>query len=275
MAYTLKGKLQAIIDGLGTPAGDSMAADIAAIKALVDSLDVASIQAIVDEIEGTDFSSTTDSLKILSDNLDTVDGLVDDIKAKTDNLPASPCATADVANALVDVKHKDIGATFDPATDSLEAISDKLGVLGGATVQSYLYNISLAAGAPLRKEVTFADTAAAVPLFTVTGAVRVKITAVCTTGLASAGGCNIGLKAGTVDLIAATDATALAAGELWFDNSPTETTVTVATSTLEFNIGDGGDILIDVESAKQVDSGAMTFYVEWAPITGDGNVSVA
>lgn len=269
MAYTLKGKLQAIIDSLGTPAGADLAADVAAIKALVDSLDVASIQAVVEAIEGTNFSSTTDSLKIISD-------VIDVIKGKTDLLPASPAATADIANALVDVKNKDIGASFDPLTDSLEAISDKLGAFSwGATIQSYLYNISLVAGSPLRKDVIFSNTDANVTLFTVTGAVRAKITAVCTTSLASAAGCNIGLKAGNVDLIDATDATALTAGELWFDATPTESAATVATSTLEFNIGDGGDIVIDVETAKQVDSGAMVFYVEWAPISGDGNVSVA
>ena len=243
--YTLKGKLQAIIDSLGTPAGADLAADVAAIKA------------VVDLIKGY------------------TDTEVAAIKIKTDNLPASPAATADIANALVDVKHKDGGATFDPLTDSLEAISDKLGVLGGATVQSYLYNLSLVAGSPLRKEVIFDNTTDDVILFTVTGAVRAKITAVCTTSLLSAAGCNIGLKAGNAELIEATDATALIAGELWFDATPTESVVDVATSTLEFNIGDGGDIVIDVEDLKQVDSGAMTFYVEWTPISGDGNVSVA
>lgn len=126
MAYTLKGKLQAIIDGLGTPAGADLAADIAAIKSVVDALDTATLQTLIEAIQGTGFSDVTDSLKVISDNVDIVDGLVDAIKAKTDNLPASPCATADVANALVDVKHKDIGATFDPATDSLEAISNKI-----------------------------------------------------------------------------------------------------------------------------------------------------
>lgn len=35
--YTLKGKLQAILDSLGTPAGADLAADIAEIKALVDA----------------------------------------------------------------------------------------------------------------------------------------------------------------------------------------------------------------------------------------------
>jgi hypothetical protein len=104
--------IASIYSRLGAPAGASVSADIAAIKSIVD-----------------DVKSYTDT-EIAA------------IKAKTDNLPASPCATADVANALVDVKNKDIGATFSAATDSLEAISEKVGeladVAGTTSIIAYL-----------------------------------------------------------------------------------------------------------------------------------------
>jgi len=104
MANTLKGKLAALeVLCAGLPTDPADASDIASL--------IAAVKAVVDDIK-----SYTDTE-------------VAAIKAKTDNLPVSPCATADVANALVDVKHKDINATFAPATDSLEAISDKLGTI--------------------------------------------------------------------------------------------------------------------------------------------------
>lgn len=154
MANTLKGKLQAIVDGMGTPAGASQAADIAAIKAVVDLIkgyadtEIASIL----EDTGTTLPAT---LTGIEGKIDIIDGLVDAeviktaaIKAKTDNLPVSPAATADIANALVDVKHKDINATFDASTDSLEALSDKITVVDGIVddIKALLGDADLVAG---------------------------------------------------------------------------------------------------------------------------------
>ncbi len=96
--------ISAKVDGL--PSDPADASDLAAL--------IAAIKSVVDDIK-----SYTDT-EIAA------------IKAKTDNLPASPCATADVANALVDVMHKDIGATFSPSTDSLEAISEAVAVINAA-----------------------------------------------------------------------------------------------------------------------------------------------
>jgi hypothetical protein len=96
MANTLKGKLAALEAKVAGLPGDP--ADASDILALINALDT----------------------------------LIDGVKAKTDNLPVSPCATADVANALVDVKNKDNNATFSRTTDSLEAISEAVAVINAA-----------------------------------------------------------------------------------------------------------------------------------------------
>jgi hypothetical protein len=127
----------------------------------------------------------------------------------------------------------------------------------------------------VRKTVTFNNSTSDVNVFTVTGAVKIQLYAVCTTGLASAAGCTIGLKANTFELIAATDCTALGTGEFWNDATPTEKVGRFYDIVYEYCIGDGSDIVIDVENAKQVDSGVIQFMVNWVPITSDGNVVAA
>lgn len=127
----------------------------------------------------------------------------------------------------------------------------------------------------VRKTVTFSNTATDVTAFTVTGAVKIKLYAVCTTTVASAAGCTIGLKAGTFSLIGATDCTALVAGEFWNDTTPTEPVGRYYDIVYEYCIGDGSDITIDLEDAKQVDSGVLVLMINWQAISSDGNVVAA
>lgn len=126
----------------------------------------------------------------------------------------------------------------------------------------------------VRKTVTFANTAADVPLFTVTGDVIVKLVAVCGTSLASAAGANIGVYAGTVALIADTDCTAIDAGEIWHDASP-DASVEALSVLKEFIIANGTDIVLDVEALKQVDSGVINFYCFYTPLSANGAVVAA
>jgi hypothetical protein len=126
----------------------------------------------------------------------------------------------------------------------------------------------------VRKTVTFNNTNADVDLFTVTGAVIARIIAICGTNVESAAGCNIGVDAGGVALIADTDCTILEAGDIWHDNSP-DASVEAVTVMKEYIIANGTTILLDVEGAKQVDSGAVTFVCFYTPITADGAVAAA
>lgn len=126
----------------------------------------------------------------------------------------------------------------------------------------------------VRKTVTFANTGEDVSLFTVTGDVIVRLVAVCGTNVASAGSANIGVDAGTVALIADTDCTLLAAGDIWHDNSPDASAE--ATSVMkEYIIANGVDITLDIENAKQVDSGVVNFYCIWTALSSNGAVVAA
>jgi len=177
------------------------------------------------------------------------------IQAKTDNLPTDP-ADESLIEAAITAAH----ATTDGKIDTIDANVD---------------SILAITGAPVRKVITFADTGADVPVFTVTGGVRVKIIVICTTSLASAAGCTIGLKAGDGELIPATSSTDLIAGEIWNDATPTLMLERYYDAVLDYVIGDGTDISIDVEDAKQVDSGVLAFNLTFEPITADGAVVAA
>jgi hypothetical protein len=126
----------------------------------------------------------------------------------------------------------------------------------------------------VRKTVTFNDTDADVDLFTVTGDVIVKIVAVCGTNLASVGTCDIGVDAGGVVIIADTASTDIDAGEIWHDDSP-DAEVEALSVLREFIIANSNDIVLDLEAAHQVDSGVLTFYCFYTPLSADGAVVAA
>ena len=110
-------------------------------------------------------------------------------------------------------------------------------------------------------------------IFTVTGVVRVKLYAVCTTGLVAAvGGATIevGTPASTAGLIAQTLAADLIAGEIWDDVTPT-TKIEPDSNIPEVIIGDGADISIKI-ATQAVASGVLEFRVEYTPIPSDGAV---
>jgi ABC-type transporter Mla MlaB component len=129
-------------------------------------------------------------------------------------------------------------------------------------------------GGIARKTVTFANSGADVPLFTVTGDVITRLVAVCGTSLASAGGCNIAVVANAIPMIANTDCTLIIAGEIWQDATP-DAEVELLSTMKEYIIADGNDISIDVENAKQVDSGVLNFYCIWTALSSDGAVVAA
>lgn len=138
-------------------------------------------------------------------------------------------------------------------------------------LQEAVAGVQEIAGRIARKTVTFSDTAADVALFTVTGTVKARVFAVCTTLLASAAGCNLTVKAGTVAIIAQTAATDIDAGEIWHAASP-DASVELGSVAPEYIIANGADISIDVETAKQVDSGVLEFYCLYTPLSADGAV---
>lgn len=123
------------------------------------------------------------------------------------------------------------------------------------------------------KDVTFNNTDADVPLFTVTGDVLVRVIAVCKTDLTSAGGCNasVGVAGNTAGIIALTDVTTIDQDEVWTAAAPaTKVTAMSASPIVGFVVPSGLDILLT--RTAQIDAGRIVFYCLWSPLSADGNV---
>ena len=117
---------------------------------------------------------------------------------------------------------------------------------------------------------------AAVPLFTVTGAVAFNLSAICTVILATQAGATISVGTpATVDgIIAVTTGVDIDAGDIWFAAAPATVLDTVANAMLEFVIGDGADIQGNV-LVDTIDSGAIEFRCFWTPLTVGASVVAA
>jgi hypothetical protein len=124
------------------------------------------------------------------------------------------------------------------------------------------------------KELTFSNDTGAVNLFTVTGDVEVDLLAICKTNVASAGGCNgeVGISGSTGSIIATTDITTIAANEIWHDASP-DATIEAGSVFSSNIISNGADIILTLSA--QADSGAITFYVYWTPLSVGANIVAA
>ena len=127
----------------------------------------------------------------------------------------------------------------------------------------------------IQKDLTFSNTGAgAVSLFTVTGDVFVNIIVVITTNIASAASANIqlGVVGYTDAMIVDTLSTDMDAREIWNDSGITNE-IENLDSIRKYIITDGNNIILTLDD--QVDSGAMTFYCFWSPLSNDGKVEVA
>lgn len=105
---------------IGTPAGASVSADIAAVKA-----ETASILTDTAEIGAAGAGLTA---LASAANLATVDGVVDAIKAKTDNLPSDPADASDIAAAFGTVNSTlgTIAGYIDTEIAAIKAKTDNL-----------------------------------------------------------------------------------------------------------------------------------------------------
>lgn len=187
------------------------------------------------------------------------------IKAQTDEIGSAVGASISADIAAVKTAVDTIDDFIDTEVAAIKTETDKIaGFIAGGGIGSGI----------VRKTVTFANTGVDVPLFTVTGDVIVRMVAVCGTSVESAGGANITVVANAVPIIAETDCTTLEAGEIWHDATP-DAEVEAVSVLREFIIADGNDISIDVETAKQVDSGVLNFYCIWTGLSSNGAVVAA
>lgn len=131
--------------------------------------------------------------------------------------------------------------------------------------------------ANLEKSITFAATTTgatgAHTIATVTGTVAISIFAVVNTSATIQAGATIevGTATTTAGLIAQTAGDTLDANEIWHDASP-DASIEL-TSVLKDNIV-SEDVIYTV-ATDTIDTGAITFYIRWAPISSDGNVVIS
>lgn len=107
-------------------------------------------------------------------------------------------------------------------------------------------------------------------LFTVTGDVVVRVFAVCTADLTGATATvEMGIAGNTAAVAAQTTGTTIDTGEIWYGTSPPTVGVLPARLVLS-----GTNIILTIATAA-VDTGALTFYAIWSPISSTGNVVAA
>jgi len=263
-------------DGGADPQGDifqALGVSVSkSVKDLIDDLD-----AVVDGVE-----TKVDALALEATVADVDSDLVD-AKAVIDTL-ALEATVADVDSDLVDAKavidtidgnvddvEGSVGALTDVAdetTDTATLVGMNRALLARALPREVFKTAEFTAGVGTGDIGTFA-------LFTVTGAVRAKITAICTDTLVGAATLECGYATATAVIIAQiADATALATGELWYDATPTTVFDAESDAALEFVLGDGQDIFLTIGAANLTD-GTVVFKVVWEPLTPGAAVVAA
>jgi len=131
----------------------------------------------------------------------------------------------------------------------------------------------------VRKTVTFTGGASAgavgtINLFSVTGNVRAKLTAVCTENLVSAGGgtLEVGISGNTASIIAQTAATDIDNGETWKDASPDANPA--VDDVMSHIIANGSDIIATV-GTDAITDGTIVFDLEYEAMDATGAVAAA
>ena len=108
-------------------------------------------------------------------------------------------------------------------------------------------------------------------IFTVTGTVKAKIYAVCTTTLVGASSTlEVGVTGDTAVLIAQTTGTDIDVNEIWHDASP-DAGVEASSVVVENLIANGLDVKGLVGTAN-ITAGVILFICEWRPVSKNGMV---
>lgn len=108
----------------------------------------------------------------------------------------------------------------------------------------------------------------ATTLFTVIGTVALRIFAVCSADLTGSGTIEVGIAGNTASLIAQTTGTTIDNGEIWLDTSP----ATVEALPGQFIVKSD---VIQTIAGSTLDSGTLTYYCLFTPVSTDGDVIVS
>ena len=126
----------------------------------------------------------------------------------------------------------------------------------------------------ITKELVFSNDTGTVALFTVTGDVIVKIIPVIVTDVVPNTTANIrmGVVGNTNAMIVDSVSTNLDARGIWVDQTP-DNEIEPLDRIRSYVVMDGNDINLTLSA--QVNSGAITFYCFWTPLSSDGKIIVA
>jgi len=126
----------------------------------------------------------------------------------------------------------------------------------------------------IQKDITFSGDSGAIPLFTITGDVIVRIIPVIIDDLGSTEGAKIrlGTTTSTNAIISDTLATNMVARKIWHDISPNSEAEPESVRP-DYIVTDGNIIQLSLD--KQVDSGSISFYCYWSPLSANGRVEGA
>jgi len=109
-------------------------------------------------------------------------------------------------------------------------------------------------------------------LFTVTGLVRMRVMAVCTTLLdGTTGTIEIGISGTINKFIAQTTGTNIDANEIWQDATPDVAIELDSVTPYVFWLNNGADVIKTVATAD-ITSGVIDFYVIWEPVSTGASV---
>lgn len=108
-------------------------------------------------------------------------------------------------------------------------------------------------------------------LFTVTGDVLANVFGICGTDVTGSGTGEVGVVGNTAALIAQTTGTAIDAGEVWQNNTPTVGVGAVVSTPKP--IANGLDIILTI-ATDTFTAGVIRFYCIWRPLSSDALITV-
>lgn len=115
-------------------------------------------------------------------------------------------------------------------------------------------------------------------LFTVTGLVKARLVAACTTDLTGATATiEVGITGATAIFMPTETATEIDAGQIWLNDAGNTTYAIIgeedaAADNFPLYLLNGNDIILTVKTAN-VETGVLDFYCIWEPISSDGDVT--
>jgi hypothetical protein len=117
-------------------------------------------------------------------------------------------------------------------------------------------------------------------IFTVTGLVKVRVLAACTTNLTGdSATIEVGITGATAIFMPTETATQIDAGQVWLNNAGNATYAIIgeedaAADNLPLYLLNGNDIILTVKTAN-VTAGVLDFYALWEPISDNGEISAS